>query len=237
MLDGIILINKQRDITSYDVIRRLKRVLPKGQKIGHAGTLDPFAEGLLIILLGKATKKMNYIHSMQKQYIVTAEFGYCTDTQDCTGRKLQELDDLPIVSKEIIQDEISQKFLGEISQIPPIFSATKIHGRKAYEYARKGESVKLKEKVVTISSFNILNYEWPFVEFDVVCSTGTYVRTLIDDLGKSLRVYGTAVKLVRQRIGDFDLRDALDCAKISQDCVDVVIGNILTLDDAFNEER
>lgn len=237
MLDGIILVNKQRDITSYDVIRKLKQVLPKGQKIGHAGTLDPFAEGLLIILLGKATKKMNDIHSMQKRYIVTAEFGYCTDSQDCTGKKLQELNDLPIISKERIQSEISQNFLGKISQIPPIFSATKICGKKAYEYARKGESVKLKEKVVTISSFNISNYEWPFVEFDVTCSTGTYVRTLIDDLGKNLGVYATAVKLVRQRIGDFDLRDALDSAKISQENVGVVMENILTLDDAFNEKR
>lgn len=237
MLDGIILVNKQRDITSYDVIRKLKQVLPKGQKIGHAGTLDPFAEGLLIILLGKATKKMNDIHSMQKRYIVTAEFGYCTDSQDCTGKKLQELDDLPIISRERIQNEISKKFSGKISQIPPIFSATKIHGKKAYEYARKGESVKLKEKVVTISSFNILNYEWPFVEFDVTCSTGTYVRTLIDDLGKNLGVYATAVKLVRQRIGDFDLRDALDSAKISQENAGVVMENILTLDDAFNEKR
>lgn len=237
MIDGVILINKEKDITSYDVIRKLKRVLPKGQKIGHAGTLDPFAEGLLIILLGKTTKKMNDIHSMQKEYTVTAEFGYCTDTQDCTGERLEELRDFPTISEEDITSEISMHFLGEILQTPPIFSAKKVHGKKAYEYARKGENVKLKEKVVTISSFNISNYEWPFVEFYITCSTGTYVRTLIDDLGKNLGVYATAVKLVRQRIGDFYLRDAFDSLKISEDNFDLVMGNILTLDDAFNGKR
>ena len=112
MINGILLINKERDITSYDVIRKLKRVLPKGQKVGHGGTLDPFATGLLIVLLGKGTKLMNMIHSLKKEYIVKAEFGYSTNTQDITGKKDRICKDLKEVSKSEIETKIKEKFLG-----------------------------------------------------------------------------------------------------------------------------
>lgn len=217
MIDGILLINKQAGITSYDVIRKLKRVLPKGQKIGHAGTLDPFATGLLIILLGKYTKKMPEILEMEKEYVVKAEFGYATDTQDVTGRKTMEVADLKYVKESKTRSLIEENFLGEIKQIPPQFSAKKVKGKKAYEFARKGKEVKLQPKAVTVKSFEIINYDWPFASFKITCSSGTYVRTLVNDLGELLGTYATAVELKRTRIGEYTLENAIKSEEISKD--------------------
>lgn len=216
MIDGILLINKQAGITSYDVIRKLKRVLPKGQKVGHAGTLDPFATGLLIILLGKYTKKMVEILEMEKEYVVKAEFGYATDTQDVTGRKTIEVANLEFVKESKIMNLIEENFIGEIKQIPPQFSAKKIKGRKAYEFAREGEGVKLKPTVVTVKKFEIINYNWPIVSFKILCSSGTYVRTLVNDLGELLGTYATAVELKRTRIGEYTLENAIKSEEISE---------------------
>ena len=230
MIDGILLINKERDITSYDVIRKLKRVLPNGQKIGHGGTLDPFATGLLIVLLGKGTKLMNTIHSLKKEYIVRAEFGYSTDTQDITGKKDKMCEDLEKVSVEEIETKIKEKFLGKILQTPPMFSAKKIKGKKAYELARKGEEVKIEPKKVEICSFDLVNYNWPYSTFSISCSTGTYVRTLIHDLGEEIGTYGTAIELERTKIGGFNLKDAFDSEDIVDDNIDKIIGNVINLD-------
>lgn len=216
MIDGILLINKQAGITSYDVIRKLKRVLPKGQKVGHAGTLDPFATGLLIILLGKYTKKMVEILEMEKEYVVKAEFGYATDTQDVTGKKISEIANLKVVKQTEIEKLIKENFIGEISQIPPQFSAKKMKGKKAYEFAREGKEVKLKPNSVTVKKFKIINYDWPIVSFKVICSSGTYVRTLVNDLGELLGIYATAVELKRTRIGEYTLENAIKSEEISE---------------------
>ncbi|MGI6443414.1 MAG: tRNA pseudouridine(55) synthase TruB [Candidatus Dojkabacteria bacterium] len=230
MINGILLINKERDITSYDVIRKLKRVLPKGQKIGHGGTLDPFATGLLIILLGRGTKLMNKIHSLKKDYVVKAEFGYSTDTQDITGEKDRICKDLKEVSKSEIERRIKEKFLGEILQTPPMFSAKKIKGKKAYELARKGEEVKIEPKKVEIYSFDLVDYDWPYSTFSISCSTGTYVRTLIHDLGVEISTYGTAIELERKKIGDFKLEDAFNSKDIVEENVDKIVGNVINLE-------
>jgi tRNA pseudouridine55 synthase len=199
MIDGILLINKQAGITSYDVIRKLKKILPQEQKIGHGGTLDPFATGLLIILLGKYTKKMVEILEMEKEYIAKAQFGYATDTQDITGKKIKGISDLKSVKQTEIEKLIKEHFVGEISQTPPQFSAKKIKGKKAYELAREGKEVKLQPKVVTVKNFEIIDYDWPSVIFRIICSSGTYVRTLINDLGLLLGTFATAVELERKR--------------------------------------
>jgi tRNA pseudouridine55 synthase len=214
MINGILLINKQKGITSYDVIRKLKKVLPKGQKIGHAGTLDPFATGLLIILLGKYTKQMVNILKMEKEYLVKAEFGYATDTQDVTGEKIKEEEDLEQIPRKRIEEVLNNKFTGVISQIPPQFSAKKIKGRKAYEYARAGKKVRLKPREIEVKECKAVNYNWPLIQFKVVCSSGTYVRTLINDLGEELKSYATAIELERVRIGDYTLDEALDSKDI-----------------------
>lgn len=217
MIDGILLINKEEGITSYDVIRRLKKTLPKKQKIGHAGTLDPFATGLLIILLGRYTKKMVEILEMEKEYIVTAEFGYATDTQDIKGEKIMECDIKTPIQQADIENVLQKEYHGNISQIPPQYSAKKIKGKKAYEYARKGEKFEIPAKDIYIEEFKIVEYSWPKVQFKVVCSSGTYVRTLIDDLAKSLDSCATAVALERTRIGGFNVEEALPSSDITKD--------------------
>lgn len=231
MIDGILLINKEKGITSYDVIRKLKKIFPKGQKIGHAGTLDPFASGLLVVLLGKGTKLMEKFHTFEKEYLVEGEFGYATDTQDITGERISE--DMSGKQKNIvdIEEEIRKNFLGEISQIPPMYSAKKINGKKAYQFAREGKEVEIKPKDVVIKKFEIVNYRWPVVEFKIVCSTGTYVRTLINDLGANLGTYGTAISLKRSIIGKFNLDDAYDSEKISVENTDDILEKVVKLED------
>lgn len=227
MIDGILLINKEKGITSYDVIRQLKRIFPKGQKIGHAGTLDPFATGLLIVLLGKGTKLMNHFHTLNKEYVVKGEFGYSTDTQDCTGSVVDSVTDLRCVSKEELEDKIKCCFLGDIEQVPPAYSAKKISGKKAYDLARSGRSVEIKPVSVHIFSYDVVSYNWPFVEFKVVCSTGTYIRTLINDLGNCLGIYATAVELERIRIGDFSVENSVS---LESSTADSVINSVINLD-------
>ena len=214
MIDGILLIDKEVGITSYDAIRKLKRVLPKDQKIGHGGTLDPFASGLLLILLGRGTKLMDRIHSLEKEYIVNGEFGFCTDTQDITGKVLEKNTFVPTIDE--IEKIIEEYFLGNISQRPPMYSAKKVNGKKAYELARKGESVELKPKEVFIKEFEILKYEYPNIECRVVCSSGTYIRTLIHDLGIKLNTFATAKELRRTRIGEFGISNAMTSQNISE---------------------
>lgn len=208
MIEGILLIDKKKDITSYDVIRDLKRVLPKGQKIGHAGTLDPFATGLLIILLGKGTKLMDSIHSLPKEYLCTARLGLDTDTYDLTGEVVYTSDIKP--SKEDIQNVLNEKLIGDISQLPPRYSAKKINGRKAYDMARNGEEFELKPKDIHIYSIEILRYEYPYLELKIKCSTGTYIRSIIHDLGIYLNCFATTWELRRTCIGEYDVRNSVN---------------------------
>ena len=229
MIDGILLIDKERDITSYDVIRKLKRILPKGQKIGHAGTLDPFATGLLIILLGKGTKLMEEILHYKKEYLVKVEFGYSTTTQDPTGEKTNECKDSSPISIENILKVINKKYIGEIEQTPPAFSAVKINGKKAYELARAGIETKIKSRKVNIYVFQSIEYSWPFVSFLIQCSSGTYVRTLINDLGEELKVFATAVELRRNIIGEYNVENAFKSEEITEENTDRILSNILTL--------
>jgi tRNA pseudouridine55 synthase len=216
MINGIILIDKEKNITSYDVIRKLKRLLPRKYKIGHAGTLDPFATGLLVILLGKGTKLMDTFHTLRKRYEVTAEFGYSTDTQDIDGEKIEKIDATTPIPQEVIEEKIQEKFLGSISQLPPVYSAKKVNGKKAYELAREGKEVELKPKQIQVSEFQILEYDWPIVKFSVQCSTGTYVRTLVNDLGKELGSLATAIELRRTQIGDFKVEDSFKSSNIDE---------------------
>jgi tRNA pseudouridine55 synthase len=216
MINGILLINKEIDITSYGVIRKLKRLLPRKYKIGHAGTLDPFATGLLVILVGKGTKLMNTFHTLTKKYEVIGEFGYSTDTQDIKGIKTEEVDVSKLILQEEIEKVIQENFLGEISQMPPSYSAKKVNGKKAYELAREGKEVELKPKDINIYEFEILEYDWPKVKFSIKCSTGTYVRTLINDLGKELGSLATAIELKRTKIGEFKIEDAFNSEEIDE---------------------
>jgi tRNA pseudouridine55 synthase len=213
LINGILLIDKQEGITSYDVIRKLKRLLPRKYKIGHAGTLDPFATGLLVILLGKGTKLMNTFHTYTKEYEVVAEFGFEMDTQDPTGQVIGTDD--KVISKAAIES-VLPLFTGEIEQMPPKFSAKKINGKKAYELAREGKKVELKPKLVTISNLDLTNYDWPRVTFKCSVSAGTYIRTLVVDMAKELDTVATAVELKRTKIGEYVLENSLSSEKIEE---------------------
>lgn len=223
MIDGILLIDKEENISSYFVIKKLKWFLPKKYKIGHAGTLDPFATGLLIILFGKATKLMDTIHELEKEYEVTAEFGYATDTQDCTGEKINISPTSSSISKEELEENIKKSFLGDISQLPPQYSAKQVNGVRAYDLARQGKEVELEPKNIHISKYEVMKYDWPFVTFKIVCSTGTYIRTLVNDLGEKVGTYATAVALRRTRIGELNVTNAISTKAINESTLESII--------------
>jgi tRNA pseudouridine55 synthase len=208
MIEGILLIDKRKGITSYDVIRQIKKEYSKGIKMGHTGTLDSFATGLLIIMIGRCvTKLMNRFHKFKKRYVVDAQFGFETDTQDVTGQIIAKTDDGIIPTKEDVENRIREDFLGEIKQIPPKYSAKKVKGRKAYELAREEKEFELKPREIEIYEFKILEYEYPHIKLEVVCSTGTYIRTLVKDLARNLGTYATATDLRRTQIGPFSIED------------------------------
>jgi tRNA pseudouridine55 synthase len=221
MIDGILIIDKEVGITSYDVIRKLKRVLGKEQKIGHGGTLDPFASGVLLVLLGKGTKLMERIHTLKKEYVVKGEFGFSTDTQDITGNVLEKSNSIP--KYEDIERVIAEHFVGDILQTPPIYSAKKVNGKRAYELARKGEVPTLKAKGISVFEFEISKYEYPNIECRIICSSGTYVRTLIHDLGIKLNTFATAKELKRVGIGDFNISNSVSSKDIDEKVVKSVI--------------
>lgn len=230
-MNGILLIDKPKGITSYDVIRSIKPFFPPKYKIGHAGTLDPFATGLLIILVGKATKQMDRILSLHKKYSFIAEFGYSTDTQDITGEVICRDD------KRITEEEIKnscESMIGEYMQQPPIYSAKKINGTASYKLARQGENPVLEKKKVEIFSFNVKNYNWPKVSFEATVSSGTYVRTLVIDLASMHKTYATTIQLTRNAIGKFRVEDSINIEDISPSKIKDNLISIEKLDEYFN---
>jgi tRNA pseudouridine55 synthase len=202
----VLLINKPLHWTSFDAVRRIRHLI-KTKKVGHAGTLDPLATGLLIICTGKFTKKINEYMAREKEYTGTFTLGAATSTYDLES---QPVNFKPIenISKEQIETT-AKKFTGEIMQIPPIHSAIKVEGKRVYELARKGKEVKLEPRKVFIKEFDIQKIELPVVHFRVVCSTGTYIRSLANDFGEVLECGAYLSSLCRTRIGEFKLNDAL----------------------------
>jgi tRNA pseudouridine55 synthase len=205
--DGIVLLDKNDGETSFEVVKKVRRIL-KIKNVGHAGTLEPFATGLLVVLLGQGTKLCPYLLSARKKYLATLTLGAETDTQDRTGRILWKR---PV--SEIRPERIKEKalgFVGEVEQIPPIFSAVKHRGKRAYEFAREGIKIQLKKRKVKIYSLDVMSVNLPDVTIEVVCSRGTYIRTLAADLGKELGCGAYLRALRRLSIGSFDLEDALN---------------------------
>lgn len=206
-INQIMLVDKPVGISSFDCIRNLKREFPRKTKIGHAGTLDPFASGLMLILIGSATKKQDEIHKLNKVYQVLAKFNESTNSYDRTGEVVDT--DSQIFSKVEIQKCIDENFLGLIKQTPPSFSAVHINGQRAYDLARKGVDFNLPLKEITIYSFKILKYEYPYVEFEIECGSGTYIRSLVHDLAKKLGGNAHCEKLRRISIGEYNIKDAI----------------------------
>jgi len=204
--DGrILLIDKPLRWTSFDVVRKIRNLI-KIKKVGHAGTLDPLATGLLIVCTGKFTKKINEYMAQEKEYTGTITLGAVTPTYDLESEP-QDFKPYDTISVELLRQR-AQSFTGEIMQIPPIHSAIKKDGKRVYELARRGVDVKLEARPVTIYDFEIVKAELPIVEFRVVCSTGTYIRSLANDFGQALGCGGYLSSLCRTRIGNFLLKDA-----------------------------
>jgi tRNA pseudouridine55 synthase len=201
-----ILIDKPLDWTSFDVIRKIRNII-KIKKVGHAGTLDPLATGLLIVCTGKFTKKINEYMAQEKEYTGTITLGARTPTYDLES-KPENFKDYKYITNELLNDTLS-KFVGEIEQVPPIYSAIKQAGKPVYLLARKGIDVKLEPRKITIKEFAITSSELPVIGFRVVCTTGTYIRSLANDFGEVLGCGGYLSKLCRTRIGDFTLDQAM----------------------------
>ena len=202
----VLLINKPLRWTSFDVIRKIRGLI-KIKKVGHAGTLDPLATGLLIVCTGKFTKTINEYMAQQKEYTGTITLGATTPTYDLESEP-QNFKRFDHITKEELE-QTAQSFTGRILQTPPIHSAIKKEGKRVYELARQGVDVKLEPRPVTILEFEIVKIDLPVVEFRVVCSTGTYIRSLANDFGEKLGCGGYLSSLCRTRIGNFLLEDAM----------------------------
>ena len=202
----VLLIDKPYDWTSFDVVRKL-RAQVKVKKIGHAGTLDPLATGLLILCTGRFTKKINEYMAREKEYTGTFTLGATTPTFDLESspealKEYQHLTDAQI-------RQATLQFVGDVMQVPPAHSAIKVDGKRVYELARKGKEVKLEPRKITIKEFDITGIELPHVQFRIVCSTGTYIRSIANDFGQALACGAYLSELRRTRIGEFWVKDAM----------------------------
>jgi len=214
-MDGFLYIDKPAGITSHDVIDRLRR-LTGVQRIGHAGTLDPFATGLLIVGVGReATKKLGEFLGRDKSYEAVMVLGGRSDTQDATGQITPDTD-APMPDKAVLAETMA-KFVGEISQLPPMYSAKKIKGRKLYELAREGKEIAREPVTVTIHKLELLSYEPPRASFRVRCSSGTYVRTLAHDIGDVLETGAYLESLRRTAIGSIKVSEAAKLEELTPD--------------------
>jgi tRNA pseudouridine55 synthase len=203
----VLLIDKPLEWTSFDVVRKL-RGLVRTKKVGHAGTLDPLATGLLILCTGKFTKQINSYMAKEKEYTGTVTLGAATPTYDLESEPVI-VGDYGGIGRERIEEVIASQFRGEIMQVPPIHSAIKVNGQRVYELARRGKDVQLEPRRVTIAAFEITELRLPEVSFKVVCSTGTYIRSLANDLGAALGCGGYLSALRRTRIGEFRVEEAM----------------------------
>ena len=211
---GFLLLDKPKDITSFFVVKILKK-LANEKRIGFAGTLDPLATGLMILGLGEATKFFPYLEKLDKVYEVTATLGMVSDSYDAKGEIVQKFSDESIakskerLSRSLIEKILEDQFLGERMQIPPIYSAIQIDGKRAYDLARKGKKVDLKARKVSFYDLEVLSYAWPNLRLRVHCSSGTYVRSLVHDLGEVLGAGAYVSELRRTKIGHFKIQDAV----------------------------
>ncbi len=216
MINGVINVFKEPGFTSHDVVAKLRGIL-RQKKIGHMGTLDPQAVGVLPVCLGKATKLCDILSEKDKTYKATLLLGMTTDTQDITGQVLSQATEEQLnklSSKKVI--DVIESYIGDYNQIPPMYSAIKINGKKLYDLARKGEEVERPARLCKILEINILHIELPKVEIEVTCSKGTYIRTLCHDIGNDLGVGGCMEKLVRSRVERFNVEDAITLSQIEE---------------------
>lgn len=213
MVSGSLLINKQVGLTSRQEVNNVSRAL-KEKKAGHIGTLDPFADGLLIVNLGKSTKIAPFLEVMDKKYIATLKLGEKTDTGDLTGNLIEKKEKSPVKPQYV--EEILRKFIGEQVQIPPMYSAIKVDGKELYKYAREGKEIERKERKINIFELKLLTLEDDTITFYAHVSKGTYIRTLGEDIAEKLGTVGHLTKLTRIAIGPYSLENAVTCDEVGE---------------------
>lgn len=210
-MDGFLIINKEPFMTSFDVVHRIRKKFGL-KKVGHAGTLDPQATGVLVLAVGKATKAISRYEKSDKEYLAKMTLGLRTDTQDSTGTVIEQL-----TCDQVTEDQVKNalmSFVGEIDQVPPMVSALKHKGKPLYKYARKGIEIERKSRRVTIFSITEIRFALPDIYFKVKCSKGTYIRTLCDDVGQKLGCGAVLSGLERTAVGPFSLADSVKCDEI-----------------------
>lgn len=210
---GIILVNKPVGITSFDIIRRLRKVIQIKQ-LGHAGTLDPFASGLMQILVGKATKIAQYLTNYDKSYHVTLQFGIKTDTGDSTGKVIEEEILAPF---PLDYEDLKAKVESLTEQVPPIYSAIKVNGQRAYKLARKAEDFSLSARPIQVTDFQVIDFTFPYLTYQCQVSKGTYIRSLSEQIAGLYQTIATTTKLSRLSVSDMKVEDAVDLDKLTPD--------------------
>lgn len=235
MINGILNIYKEKGWTSHDVVARLRGIVGQ-KKIGHTGTLDPDAEGVLPVCLGRATKVCDLLTDKDKTYETVLLLGKTTDTQDITGTVLSERSPDGVTEDEVM--DCIRYFIGEYDQIPPMYSALKVGGKKLYELAREGKTVERKSRKVIIRDIRVKEIRLPRIRMEVECSKGTYIRTLCHDIGEKLDVGGCMESLLRTRVGRFRLQESLRLADVENHVKNGNLSQILLpLDSVFSDLR
>ncbi|HTG02082.1 MAG TPA: tRNA pseudouridine(55) synthase TruB [Nitrospirota bacterium] len=231
-MDGVININKPQGLTSHDVVLQARRITGE-KRIGHTGTLDPLATGVLVLCLGRATRIAQYLEAGEKEYEAMLRLGVTTDTLDAGGRVLSEKQYDPPSKDRVLH--VLSGFLGEIHQKPPAYSAIKINGVPSYRLAREGRSPELARRAVTVSSIEILEYQYPFVRIHVQCTKGTYIRSLCADIGEELGTGAYLAELKRTRSGKFSLDESLSLDELERAAREGEIARVLcSVNDALS---
>ena len=232
-MDGIIIINKEKNYTSNDVVNIVKKITKS--KVGHTGTLDPNATGVLPLLIGNATKISKYLINHDKEYEVVLQLGIRTETADVEGKVIEEKEvTAEMLNKDNIEEKL-QQFIGKQEQIPPIYSAIKVNGKKLYEYARRGQEVELKPRQIEIYSIQLvgINEKEKQISFKVKCSKGTYIRSLCEDISKKLGTVGYMKELNRLQVGEFYVKDAVTISEMKEKIEAGNLENIITIEEIF----
>ena len=237
-MDGILNVYKPKEWTSHDIVAKIKKIT--GEKVGHTGTLDPLAQGVLPVLIGKGTLCSKYLVNHNKKYRVELKLGKRTDTLDAEGEVIEEKEVPEELLEKLNIENIRKnlkKFEGQIEQIPPMYSAIKVKGKKLYEYARKGQNVEIPTRKIMIYSIDLVDIlkSENVIVFDVFCGKGTYIRTLCEDIAKSFGTIGFMQNLLRTQVGEFRLEDSISLLMKHEKDLEVIGKNIISIEKIFSQ--